>query len=274
MMFFKKIQEQKQRFGKTRMSVKKIGVGLVCFVLLSCAYVQPPKNHLETISLIRGEEKAETLFILLPGMGSRAEDFIRQGFVKELEQSKVKADAILVDAYLGYYLQKTIIVRLHEDVVLPALQQGYRNLWMVGISMGGFGTILYVKEHPQVLKGAILLAPFLGEDKIIQEIRQAGGPLKWQPKGPTDEDHYQEMLWEWLKTYGQPKHGLPKLLLGFGEKDPFFEGNSLLGQLLPQDQVFVVPGKHDWSTWNRLFALMLSKNFSGGEYAVRQHPHH
>jgi len=245
-----------------------------CLLLLGCAYIQPPKNKLETLSRIRGEGPAETLFILLPGMGSRADDFIEKGFLGQLEQSGVRADAVLVDAYLGYYLKRTVITRLHEDVVLPAIQRGYRNVWMVGISMGGFGTILYMREHPQVLKGAILLAPFLGEEKIVREIREAGGLLHWRPRVPPDEEHYQEMLWEWLKTYGRPDHGLPKLLLGFGEKDPFFEANSLLARMLPEDQVFVLPGGHDWPTWNKLFTLILAKQFSGGGYAVRQHPHH
>lgn len=245
--------------GKTARRGKKWGMFLCCLFLSACAYIQPPKDKLETLSLVRGNQRADTLFILLPGMGSRAKDFVANGFMKELEQSGIQADAVLVDAYLGYYLNRTIIVRLHEDVVLPALERGYRHLWMVGISMGGFGTVLYVREHPQVLKGVILLAPFLGEDKIVREIKEAGGLLHWKPKVPPTEEHYQEMLWHWLKNYAAPDHSLPKLLLGFGEQDPFVQANSLLAGILPPDQVFILPGRHDWPTWNRLFALMLQK---------------
>jgi pimeloyl-ACP methyl ester carboxylesterase len=247
--------------GKRDMIFKRILVLFFCLSLTGCAYIQPPRNSLRTIQYSNGNQKAEILFILLPGMGSRADDFLKHGFIRQLQTSGVKADAILVDAYLGYYLKRNIIVRLQEDVILPARERGYENIWMMGISMGGFGTILYAKEHPGVLKGMILLAPFLGEEEIIEEIQEAGGLLKWTPKVPLTDENYQEVIWDWLKAYSRPDNNLPRLLLGFGREDSFFAANSLLGDVLPQGQVYLQTGRHDWQTWNRIFYSMLTDHF-------------
>ncbi|MEW6186047.1 MAG: alpha/beta fold hydrolase [Thermodesulfobacteriota bacterium] len=226
-----------------------------------CAYIQSPRTPLNTIYYSNGSPKADTLLVLLPGMGSRAEDFIKNDFLRQIETAGVKADAVLVDAYLRYYLQRNILVRLQEDVILPAQEKGYKNLWLVGISMGGLGTLLYAKEHPQVLKGMVLLAPFLGEEKLIEEIWSAGGVRNWRAKMPLTDENYQEMIWDWLKAYSQSDQARPRLLLGFGTEDPFYRANSLLGEVVPKEQVYTQPGGHDWQTWRSIFYKMLIDHF-------------
>src|ERR671930_1091173 len=79
----------------------------------------------------------DTLVVFLPGIGDFAEDFERHGFIAALAASGLAADALAVDAHYGYYGRRTVLERLAEDVVLPAREQGYREVWLVGISMGG-----------------------------------------------------------------------------------------------------------------------------------------
>ena len=92
------------------------------------------------------------LVIFLPGIGDLAEDFESRGFIEALMQSPLRADAMAVDAHYGYYGRRTLLERLAQDVVLPARSR-YREVWLVGISVGG----------PDHIGRALLLAPYLGE---------------------------------------------------------------------------------------------------------------
>jgi len=81
-----------------------------------------------------------------------AEDFENRGFIEALRQRPLRADAMAVDAHYGYYGRRTLRERLAQDVVLPARSR-YREVWLVGISVGG----------PDHIARALLLAPYLGE---------------------------------------------------------------------------------------------------------------
>ena len=56
-------------------------------------------------------------------------------------------------------------------------EAGYENIWLLGISMGGLGTLLYASEYPEQVDGVVLLAPFLGDRSAIETI-VATGPLE------------------------------------------------------------------------------------------------
>ncbi|MGE5173202.1 MAG: hypothetical protein ACM3MD_05175 [Betaproteobacteria bacterium] len=50
---------------------------------------------------------------------------------------------IVVNAHMGYYLNGTVFTRLKEDVIEPAKARGYDQIWLVGNSLGGYGSISY-----------------------------------------------------------------------------------------------------------------------------------
>src|SRR5690625_6784033 len=76
------------------------------------------------------------------------ESFPNHGFVAT--GSELDIDMLAADAHFGYYRERTFVQRLHEDIILPARQQGYQHIWLLGLSMGGFGAVLYCNEHPQI----------------------------------------------------------------------------------------------------------------------------
>src|SRR6266516_2850783 len=119
----------------------------------------------------------DILIIFLPGLGDVAEEFEVRGFVNAVADSGLPADALAVDAHYGYYARRSIIDRLAHDIVLPARRRGYRELWLVGISMGGFGALSYLVHHVQHVERAVVLAPYLGEAKLIRELADVQGEL-------------------------------------------------------------------------------------------------
>ena len=197
------------------------------------------------------------LVVFLRGMGSGAESFEEEGFVDEVRARGLAYDMAAPDAHLGYYIDRSMIARLKEDVIEPAKMRGCRKIWLIGVSMGGLGAILYLKEHPQDVAGIYLMAPFLGKKFILNEIEAAGGVRLWNPGVYQDEDDWERMLWHWIKT-AVGDHPDKMIYLGYGTDDFYRQGSQLLAEVLPPDRVYAIPGGHDYPTFKALWKLFLS----------------
>lgn len=217
----------------------------------------PTKKPIDAIYYMTGKEMAENLIVMLPGRMDESADYMKHGFIKSLQDCGTPIDAIAVDAHYGYYQERTLLPRLYEDVIFPARQKGYKNVWLLGISMGGLGALLYAQQYAHTINGLVVLAPFLGDREVCDEISGAGGLAQWSPQEPITDDDYQRSLWKWLKHYTSPKERLPTLVVGYGKDDRFAYANSLLAEALPKDHVHVVPGGHEWDTWGSIYTLFL-----------------
>src|SRR3954470_19293352 len=107
-------------------------------------------------------ERAPILLVLLPGRGDSASDFAKHGFIDDVRASGLAVDVVAADAHFGYYVRESIVDRVWTDVVEPARRQGYRHIWMGGMSMGGIGSIINARAHPDAYERLFLLAPYLG----------------------------------------------------------------------------------------------------------------
>jgi pimeloyl-ACP methyl ester carboxylesterase len=184
------------------------------------------------------------LLVMLPGADMRVEDFRTQGFFDAVRKTGRAVDMIAVETGMDCYLDGVTVAEL--EAVIPQ-----RPVWLVGISLGGMGALLYAQAHPERVAGVVVLAPFIGSRGLIAEVERAGGLRHWRsaPDEPlTDE----RRLLAWLGA-----GTLPKIHLGFGTEDRFAGAHRLLAALLPPDRVLTAPGSHDWPTWCRLWQDML-----------------
>jgi pimeloyl-ACP methyl ester carboxylesterase len=219
----------------------------------SCAWMYPTAVPLHTQWYpVAAGARARTLLVLLPGRGDEGHDFADHGFVADVRASGQPVDIVAVDAHLGYYMKNVIVDRLWTDVLAPARLQGYQQIWIVGISMGGLGALAVARQHADTIDRVILLAPYLGPKDVLQQIEAAGGPARWTQTDPNDL--YQQ-LWQWLKGYRDPGAKRPALTLGFGTSDRLAPGHRLLAQLLPSDHVLEVEGGHKWVSWRKLWQI-------------------
>jgi len=198
------------------------------------------------------------LFVYLPGNGDSPDAFEKNGLFKSVQEQGITADMVGVDAHMGYYLNNSIVGRLKEDVIGPAGARGARNIWLVGNSLGGLGSLMYIRKHPDEIAGVVLLGPFVGDKEIIEEIKRSGGLKNWEP-GIFSETDWQRQLWAWLKEYVNAGHYTPPVYLGYGKGDRFAYGQELLAQNLPQERVIAIEGGHDWQTWSALWKLFLGR---------------
>lgn len=205
-----------------------------------------------------GHRRHDTMLVFLPGIGDLAEDFERHGFIHDLRGHHAAVDAVAVDAHYGYYARRIVLERITEDVMRSIHAAGYDETWLVGASMGGFGAASYAARHEANVNGVLLLAPYLGEKALIEEIRSAGGLAAWEP-GTVGPHDYARALWAWFRTQVTDASAGPQIHIGYGRDDMFAAANGLLAQSLPPEQVIEIPGRHDWATWKKIWRAFLAR---------------
>lgn len=238
--------------------------GLLCLAALlsGCLPHRPITTPMQSIlDAVDPEQRADTLLVLLPGAFDQPNDFVHEGFVKAVRERRIAADVLLLDAHTEYYLQHIVLQRLLDEVVRPARADGYRTIWLAGISLGGYGSLLFAKEHGNFVDGIFVMAAFLGRRDIPAQIAAAGGLAQWRPGAATPDDPDRD-LWLWLQGYaGAPSGGAgrPPLYLGYGRTDRFAPSNALLARLLPSERVLLTEGGHEWAAWRRLWSRFLDE---------------
>lgn len=230
---------------------------LLSVLLSACAHGPVAKTPMDTLSFQQGATQNKTLIVFLPGVRDKPGIFAQKQFVSTVRKRKLAVDMIAAHAHLGYLRRQTLVQRLKQDVIDPAKRRGYQHIWLVGNSLGGLSALLYGRKYPNDIDGIYLLGPFLGNPKIIREIEQAGGLSSWQP-GPVAKQQRSRTLWAWLKKY-RPHRDKPGIYLGFGSQDRFADGQRLLADVLPRENVFRAPGKHRWTVWIKLWRKFLDK---------------
>ena len=228
-----------------------------CLRLVSAP--QPMKSLADSVV---SPTRAKCLVVFLPGVADRASTFRDEGFVEAMRSRKLSVDVVAADATVGYYLRGIEAPLIDRDVVVPALANHYEQVWMVGVSMGGFGTLHYASSFPSRLDGVLVLAPHLGEETVLQQIRDAGGLEQWSPP-PPERFHgrnYTEDTWRWLRARTVGGAPGPELYLGYGEGDIITGRSQLLVKTMPASHVYRDEGGHSWGTWRRLFAQFLDRS--------------
>ncbi len=245
-----------------RVGVKVKAAFALALVLASsgCAVWRPTRVPLRVVDLPAAcATRPSTLLVFLQGSYSMPEDYVEHGFVDVLRRAHVAADVQLVDAHVGYYSERSILDRLHVDVLLPARAAGYRQVWLVGISIGAYGSMLYSANAPAgapKVDATIAIAPYLGLRGVSELVRVGGGLDQWRaPRGSTP-DEVDITLWQWLQqtTRITPE---PPLYLGYGRDDRFESSDRLLAAALPASHVFTAPGGHDWPAWEDVWVQMV-----------------
>jgi hypothetical protein len=203
------------------------------------------------IELHTAAQRSKTLLVLLPPALSRIEDFYEQGFVDSVRQRQLPVDLLLADMMEQHVIDSTVVSAIHSEVVHPARIDGYRFVWLAGISMGAFSALHYAARHADNIAGLYLIAPYPGTGDVLAEIRAAGGAVSWcqHPTSTLDERAW----WQWLGQESLKAEWATEVYFGTGSADRFLTGQKLLSDLLPDNRIRVLPGNHQWPTWKTLW---------------------
>lgn len=232
--------------------------GVLWATLVGCTAKGDPSQRIPT-ELIPAAAKhsaagtpPKTLIVVLPGRADTVAGLRRSGVVQAVQSVWPGADVQLTGLAMDYYMAGRAIDRLHDEIIAPARPR-YGEIWLVGASLGGMGALMYDREHPDVAAGIVLLAPYLGEQPLLDEIAAAGGLQAWSA-GPRpsviDNDNFQRELWRHLQSLGRDPKRASRLWLAYGEGDKLRTAQPLIASILPANHVLLRPGGHSWSVWS------------------------
>lgn len=186
-------------------------------------------------------------------------ELAREGFIETLRASGVRADLLRVDAHEAYYRDRSVVDRLHTDIVQPARARGYQHIWLAGISLGGLGALLYADAHPDEVAGLLLIAPYLGEAPTAADVAAQGGPERWMPPSDSD-DVIGVRAWSAVRQHlTQGAAASKPLYLAFGAQDRLAATHRVLADALPPQHVMTAAGGHDWPAWHPLWQRLLDE---------------
>ena len=209
--------------------------------------------------LIRAPQPATRVVVMLPGRGDNLAGLQRQHVAERIQQAWPDADVILTGLTMPWYRAGLATVRLHDEVIAPLEAHGHRQVWLAGISLGGFGALLYDQAYPDQVHGMLLLSPYLGEAPIQREIRAAGGLAAWQPgpAQPMGPNTFQRELWRYLKHWSADRARTQTVWLAYGASERFRDAIELMSPSLPAGHVFMLPGHHNWKLWQPALRTLL-----------------
>ncbi len=205
------------------------------------ATTEPIPYEISTIS--SHGERSERMLIMLPGRGDRMVSFSEHGFPTIAHGAGF--DTLVVDAHFGYYMNRSLVLQLQQNILPLARAAGYEEIWFLGISMGGIGALLYTEKFTDQISGLILLAPYLGD------------VTPWDGSMSSGED-YEIAIWEYLRRNESSINGIP-IYLGFGENDPRATDYGQFAEYFPKTYVFKSSGGHNWHTWKPILETIVER---------------
>lgn len=231
---------------------------LVTALLKGCSIAPAPLATLnyaaptDTDSSVYTERR---LLVFLRGIGGSAEDFANYGLVAAAQERYPNMDVWVPNAHFGYYYKRSLLERLQEDIITRARERGYKRIDFAGVSMGGFGSLLYLQCCQETIDKVVLISPYSGERETHASIAEAEDLSSWV--APEDIEDYEVDLWNWIAN-SDPLFQSGRLWLGYGDDD-YLSGHDLLARQLPEDQVLVVEGEHTAEVFTEIWQQILDK---------------
>ncbi len=200
-----------------------------------------------------GAASALTL-VLLPAAATTADDFVREGFVEDLEAQRVAATVVRGEVPVDIYAADRIVTLLREQVLNTRHAGAGNRVWLAGISLGGMTALACAEAYRELVDGVVAIAPWPGPRSLWDDVPGAGGITAWSARHREARFDDERRVWRWL---GEGAPGGPEVVIGHGAQDRFAEGQQLLGDALPPEHRLIVDGAHDWPTWRALWQRLL-----------------
>ncbi len=221
-------------------------------LLVGCASGGDPRQPIPTrLDPAPLADRPAPLVVVLPGRYDDLGTLAASGIVSAIRQGWPDADVLLTGVGMAWYRDGVLVERLHREIIEPARHRGVGSIWLVGASIGGTGALLYERAHPGEVDGIVLLGPYLGERRAVEQILDAGGLAAWQPGPPRSltATTFRRELWRSLKELLDDPQRAERLWLVYGEQDRYDYALPAIAPVLRPEQTVRLPGGHAWSVW-------------------------
>ena len=268
---------------------------LFCFFLLSNIFAQDSKvfDDLSLKSQILKKDMKFSLYLpngyetsnrrypvlyLLHGGGGNHTDWIQLGNVQAIADASIregKAEPMIIvmpDAGMSFYLNNIRGEYQYEDYfikeLIPHIEKSYRIRAekrfrsISGLSMGGFGSLLYALHHPELFNSCYAMSAAVRTDEQINQMalpefqrryKSALGDIKESDRRITDFWNQNSILFL-MKNLPENQKKSVRFFLDCGDDDTsLYTGNSLLHNLMRDlnipHEYRVRDGGHTWEYW-------------------------
>ena len=274
----------------------------LCVLLLGCvsAALAQESRVLESLTLksqILKKEMKYSLYLpagydssqrrypvlyLLHGGGGNDSDWIQLGNMQAITDASVRAgqsDAMIIvmpDAEMTFYLNHLRGEYNYEDYfikeLLPHIDKTYRTRAekrfrsITGLSMGGFGSLLYSLHHPELFQSCYAMSAAVRTEEEINKLtlpefqrryKTALGEMKDGDARKNKEfwDFWrQNSILDLMKNLSDKQKNAVRFFLDCGDDDgALYRGNSLLHVLMREQSIpheyRVRDGAHTWEYW-------------------------
>ncbi|GLB50489.1 alpha/beta hydrolase [Neptunitalea lumnitzerae] len=232
----------------------------------------PPSYNLDSIEL-----KRYPVIYLLHGLGGKPLDWDTHGDLNN-QVTKAIIDSIipetvivLPDGEATYYMNNIHKEYEYEDFFfkefLPFIEATYNcggakeQRGVAGLSMGGFGTLLYALHHPDMFVAGSALSPAVRTDEEMLALTDKGFAIRYKtafgspqtPKDRINPFYNNNSIIYLVKHLKEEDKGQVKLYIDIGDDDYLYKGNSTLHIVMKDldipHEYRVRNGGHAWEYW-------------------------
>ncbi|MCB1888555.1 MAG: hypothetical protein KDH20_13190 [Rhodocyclaceae bacterium] len=212
--------------------------------------------ELERLALPRDPaRRAPTLLVMLAGAYDAPQQFLEHGLATDCAAAGLDADLSLLRTDLAAVADGRLVPALHDQVIAPAREAGYRHLILGGISIGAMMALLHQDAFPGSADELLTLATYPGNRSLSAHVAAAGGIARWDASTLANDEGE---LRAWRAVQGLGRAGAPPLWFGYGEDDRFAASQAMMAAALPPSRVLTAAGGHDWPTWACLWRAWLT----------------
>ncbi len=217
---------------------------------------------------------------LLHGYGSarqKHQNWIKHGDLQRKVDSAISIGRIspmiivMPDAEMTYYMNNINGDYAIEDFIIkeliPYIDKNYRSYGekkyraISGLSMGGFGAMLYSLHHPELFSACAVLSPAIRSEEEIREMpykqyisryRSAVGDIEEGSERITAFWRSNDLLYL-VENMPEDQKGQVRFYFDVGDDDFLYNGNSLMHILMRDLDIVheyrVRDGGHNWEYW-------------------------
>ena len=140
---------------KLRLALLTVGSVLFSGCAIGLLYPAPDQIRM-AVHFVDAKRPTRCLIVFFPGFGDNEDTFDKHGFVDALEEHHLAVDSVTPDITFGYYSRHNVADTIHDDILGPIAARPYKQIWLVGVSMGGLGALLVAKNAESHVAGMFL----------------------------------------------------------------------------------------------------------------------
>ncbi|MCK4865444.1 MAG: hypothetical protein KAT06_08420 [Gammaproteobacteria bacterium] len=238
---------------------------MIALSLITCALFVDVKKPVELL-WDKNSKKTDKLIIFFPGLYDTAEKFKDEEFFSIARKAGITADMVSANVNIFHLAKEMMIERIEMDVFEPAKISGYKNIWLVGVSLGGLSSLLFNIKHEQDICGVVTLAPYVANTPLIEDLSEVKEIKYWQPGSDENKlmlERRLQSLWIWLKDKSL-NNDLKNIYLGYGKQDRYVGAIKFFEKILDKNHVVTVEGGHTWVTGQKIWQKQLSTRLKTG----------